>query len=104
MPRPRARPRPPEAPRRYPLGDLARAMTHPRAVAVGEVTRWPDAWAGRPDMLKRLAPAPGPRRPGGGHTARAQGARVAGPPGAGGPSGPPPPTPGPGRRAGRAGP
>src|SRR2546428_2344695 len=77
MPRPRARPRPPEAPRRYPLGDLARAMTHPAAVAVGEVTRWPDAWAGRPEMLKRLALAHGPGRRVEGHTAGAKAEKIA---------------------------
>src|SRR2546425_12297571 len=63
--------------RRYPLGDLGRAMTHPRAVAVGEVTRWPDAWAGRPDMLRRLALARGPGRRVEGHTAGAKAERMA---------------------------
>src|SRR2546428_5302863 len=62
MIRPHAQSRTLDEPRRYPLGDLARAMTHPRAVAVGEVTRWPDAWAGRPDMLKRLPRPPRPPR------------------------------------------
>jgi len=52
-------------------------MTHPRAVAVGEVTRWPDAWAGRPDMLKRLALARGPGRRVEGHTAGAKAERMA---------------------------
>src|SRR3989442_13683804 len=72
-----ARRRTPDDPRRYPLGDLARAMTHPRAVALGEVTRWPDAWAGRPDMLKRLALARGPGRRVEGHPARAKAERMA---------------------------
>src|SRR5207247_1960598 len=30
-------------------------MDHPRAVAIGEVTRWPDAWRGEPALLRRLA-------------------------------------------------
>lgn len=41
--------------RRYPLGALVRALRHPRAVAMGEVTRWADAGAGDPDLLARLA-------------------------------------------------
>src|SRR5256884_2565161 len=44
--------------RRYPLRDLVRSLAHPRAVAIGEVTRWPDAWSGRPELLRRLALAP----------------------------------------------
>ncbi len=77
MIRPHAQSRTLDERRRYPLGDLARAMTHPRAVAVGEVTRWPDAWAGRPDMLKRLALARGPGRRVEGHTAGAKAERMA---------------------------
>src|SRR5256885_5041405 len=95
MIRPHAQSRTLDEPRRYPLGDLARAMTHPRAVALGEVTRWPDAWAGRPDMLKRLALAPGPRRRGGGPPAGAQARRRAAHPAAGVHPGAEPGTPGP---------
>jgi len=53
MIRPHAQSRTLDEPRRYPLGDLARAMTHPRAVALGEVTRWPPA-------AIRSAISPGP--------------------------------------------
>src|SRR5436190_1555428 len=63
--------------RRFPLRDLVRALAHPRAVAIGEVTRWPDAWSGRPDLLRRLALASArfPRVEG--HTAGASGEKVA---------------------------
>jgi adenine deaminase len=39
---------------RYPVRDLARALGHPWTLAAGEVTRWPDVWAGRADLLGRL--------------------------------------------------
>ncbi|OLC01387.1 MAG: hypothetical protein AUH30_00070 [Candidatus Rokubacteria bacterium 13_1_40CM_68_15] len=77
MIRPHAQSRTLDEARRYPLGDLAKAMTHPAAVAVGEVTRWPDAWAGRPEMLKRLALAHGPGRRVEGHTAGAKAEKIA---------------------------
>lgn len=43
-----------DEPRRFRLGDLARALAHPWAVAAGEVTRWPDVHAGDADLLRRL--------------------------------------------------
>jgi adenine deaminase len=63
--------------RRFPLKDLARAIRHPRVVAVGEATRWPDVYAGDPDLLARLelAHASGHRVEG--HTAGAAGEKMA---------------------------
>src|SRR5205809_739063 len=77
MIRPHARSRTADEARRFPLRDLVRALAHPRAVAIGEVTRWPDAWSGRPDLLRRLALASArfPRVEG--HTAGAAGEKVA---------------------------
>ena len=43
-----------DEPRRYRRADLARALAHPWSFAAGEVTRWPDVWSGRPDLLGRL--------------------------------------------------
>jgi adenine deaminase len=40
--------------RRFPLRDFVRALEHPCTVAVGEVTRWPDAHGGSPELLRRL--------------------------------------------------
>jgi adenine deaminase len=40
--------------RRYPLRDLARALSHPWTLAAGEVTRWPEVWGGDGDLLARL--------------------------------------------------
>jgi adenine deaminase len=40
--------------RRFPLREFLRAMEHPWTAAVGEVTRWPDAHAGSPELLRRL--------------------------------------------------
>jgi adenine deaminase len=77
MIRPHAQSRSLDEDRRFRLRDLARAVAHPWAVAVGEVTRWPDAWAGRPDMLARLALARPPARRVEGHTAGAAAERVA---------------------------
>src|SRR5213594_4126074 len=69
MIRPHAQSRAPDEWRRFGLTALARAMAHPRAVAVGEVTRWPDAWKGDAELLRRLAQAPRGRVEG--HTAGA---------------------------------
>lgn len=54
MIRPQGQSRTRDERRRYPLRDLVRALAHPAAVAVGEVTRWPDVQAGAPDLLRRL--------------------------------------------------
>src|SRR5262249_9600197 len=55
--------------RRFGVASLARAFAHPRTLAVGEVTRWPDAWRGDPELLRRLGLARGGRVEG--HTAGA---------------------------------
>jgi adenine deaminase len=54
MIRPHAQSRSPDEGRRFRVRDLAQALAHPWTVAIGEVTRWPDAWNGRPDLLVRL--------------------------------------------------
>ena len=54
MIRPHAQSRTADERRRFPLRDLARALAHPSAVAAGEVTRWPDVWAGDRELLRRL--------------------------------------------------
>src|SRR6185295_5163772 len=62
--------------RRFPPRDIARALDHPWSFAAGEVTRWPDVWAGRRDLLGRLdlALARGQRVEG--HTAGAAGDKI----------------------------
>src|SRR5438046_6555814 len=55
MIRPHAQSRTTDEPRRFKPGDLVRALAHPRAVAIGEVTRWPEAWGGSPALLRRPA-------------------------------------------------
>ena len=40
---------------RFAVRDLDRMLASPWTLAVGEVTRWPDAAAGRPALLERLA-------------------------------------------------
>ncbi|MCL6640944.1 MAG: amidohydrolase family protein [Candidatus Rokubacteria bacterium] len=77
MIRPHAQSRSLDEERRFRRRDLARAVAHPWAAAVGEVTRWPDAWGGRPDMLARLALARPPGRRVEGHTAGAGAERLA---------------------------
>jgi adenine deaminase len=75
MIRPHAQSRAPDEWRRFGLTALARAMAHPSAIAVGEVTRWPDAWRGDPELLRRLALARGGRVEG--HTAGASAEKIA---------------------------
>jgi adenine deaminase len=66
-----------DEPRRFPLQDIARALDHPWTFAAGEVTRWPDVWAGSRDLLSRLdlALARGQRVEG--HTAGAAADKIA---------------------------
>jgi adenine deaminase len=40
--------------RRFARAHLARALAHPWVVAAGEVTRWPDVQAGKPELMARL--------------------------------------------------
>jgi adenine deaminase len=77
MIRPHAQSRTTDEWRRFPLRDLSRALAHPSAVAVGEVTRWPDVQEGDPHLLRRLdlALARGQRVEG--HTAGASPERLA---------------------------
>jgi adenine deaminase len=62
--------------RRYPLAEVRRALAHPWAAALGEVTRWPEVHGGDRDLLRRLDLA---RRPGfrvEGHTAGASAEKI----------------------------
>jgi adenine deaminase len=77
MIRPHAQSRSPDEARRFRMRDLARALEHPCSAAIGEVTRWPDAWNGRPDLLARLDLALRRRRRVEGHTAGAAEDKVA---------------------------
>jgi adenine deaminase len=77
MIRPHAQSRSPDEARRFRVRDLARALAHPWTVAIGEVTRWPDAWNGRPDLLVRLELALGRRQRVEGHTAGAAADKMA---------------------------
>jgi len=77
MIRPHAQSRTTDESRRFRVRDIARALAHENAVALGEVTRWPDVQAGQPDLLRRLdlAHARGLRVEG--HTAGASAERLA---------------------------
>jgi len=77
MIRPHAQSRSTDEARRFPLRDFVRALDHPWAAAVGEVTRWPDAYRGAPDLLRRLAVAHARGRRVEGHTAGATGEKIA---------------------------
>jgi adenine deaminase len=77
MIRPQAQSRSTDEARRFPLRDFVRALDHPWAVAVGEVTRWPDAYRGAPGLLRRLAVAHARGRRVEGHTAGATGEKIA---------------------------
>jgi adenine deaminase len=74
MVRPHAQSRSPGEWRRFGVATLAKALAHPRALAVGEVTRWPDAWRGDAELLRRLGLARGGRVEG--HTAGASGEKI----------------------------
>jgi adenine deaminase len=62
---------------RYPLRAVRRALAHPWAVAVGEITRWPEVHRGAPSLLRRLELALGRRLRAEGHTAGAAAEKVA---------------------------
>jgi adenine deaminase len=74
MIRPHAQSRTPDEWRRFGVKTLAKALAHPRTLAVGEVTRWPDAWRGDSELLRRLGLARGGRVEG--HTAGASGEKI----------------------------
>src|SRR6267142_1911713 len=74
MIRPHAQSRSRDEWRRFDLPTLAKAFAHPRTIAVGEVTRWPDAWRGDRELLRRLGLARGARVEG--HTAGAPGEKI----------------------------
>jgi adenine deaminase len=57
--------------RRFPMRALARTLGHPWVLAVGEVTRWPEAHRGDLDLLRRLDLALARGRRVEGHTAGA---------------------------------
>jgi adenine deaminase len=57
--------------RRFPMRDLVRMLAHPWMLAVGEVTRWPDAHRGDRGLLRRLDVALARGRRVEGHTAGA---------------------------------
>src|SRR3990172_5787690 len=54
--------------RRFSVGTLARLLDNPRVVAVGEITRWPEALEGDRGVLERLALAAARRERVGGDT------------------------------------
>lgn len=57
--------------RAFPLRALARMLEHPWVLALGEVTRWPEAHRGDPELLRRLDLALARGRRVEGHTAGA---------------------------------
>ena len=63
--------------RNFPLRALARALAHPWVLAVGEVTRWPDAHRGDAELLRRLDLALARGRRVEGHTAGATAEKLA---------------------------
>lgn len=76
MIRPHAQSRTADEARRFRIADLRRALAHPRVVAMGEVTRWPEAWQGAPGLLARLALAEARRLRIEGHTAGASAEKI----------------------------
>jgi adenine deaminase len=77
MVRPQGQARATDEARRFPRRDFLRALAHPRTVAAGEVTRWPDVHGGSPELLGRLAEARARRLRVEGHTAGASRDKVA---------------------------
>jgi adenine deaminase len=60
----------------FPLGELARTLAHPWVLAVGEVTRWPDAHGGDRELLRRLDLALSRGKRVEGHTAGASAEKI----------------------------
>ena len=63
--------------RRFPLREIARTLAHPWVLAVGEVTRWPEAYRGDRELLRRLDVALSRGRRVEGHTAGASAEKLA---------------------------
>ena len=72
MVRPHSQSRGVDERRLFPLAALRRMLRHPSTIGIGEVTRWPEVWAGRRALLERLAPAPEVGKRIEGHTAGAR--------------------------------
>jgi adenine deaminase len=78
MVRPHGQSRGEDERRRFPLSAIARMLDNPWSAAMGEITRWPEVLAGRPELLERLALAAARGKRIEGHTAGASAERVAG--------------------------
>jgi adenine deaminase len=76
MARPQGQSRTRDEARRFPRRDFVRALEHPWTAAAGEVTRWPDAYDGAPELLRRLALAHARGLRVEGHTAGASAEKV----------------------------
>ena len=77
MVRPHSQSRGVDERRLFPLAALRRMLRHPSTIGIGEVTRWPEVWAGRQVLLERLALAPEVGKRIEGHTAGASREKVA---------------------------
>jgi adenine deaminase len=77
MVRPHGQSRAVDEARRFPVAAIRRMLANPSSVAIGEVTRWPDAVAGRRELLERLALAPAAGKRIEGHTAGASAEKLA---------------------------
>jgi adenine deaminase len=64
--------------RHFPLRELARTLAHPWVLAIGEVTRWPEAHRGDRELLRRLDIALAQGRRVEGHTAGASAEKLPG--------------------------
>jgi adenine deaminase len=76
MVRPHAQSRTRDERRRFPVAAIRRMLANPWSAALGEITRWPDVWAGRLELLERLALAPALGRRVEGHMAGASAERL----------------------------
>ena len=77
MVRPHSQSRDPREMRLFSRAAIRRFLRLPSVLAIGEVTRWPDVWAGDPALLDRLALAPAAGKRIEGHTAGASAEKVA---------------------------